>query len=148
MDDDPAQRLRRAYMAAIDRYAAKETEGIDPDTFEELGESLFWLIAFAEAKGCHRSTDLLLGLTWARNGVAHGELLTEQVEWHYGTELDRWVVGRGVLGTQSRHEWLKRDLIQTSQRSDSEGEATYDGHLAGRPVLETIRAGQAEVDSR
>lgn len=99
MHEDPAHRLRRACMAAIDRYAGKESEGIDPDTFADLGESLFWLVALAQAKDCHRSTDLLLGLTWARNGIAHGALLTEQVEWHYGTELGRWVVGRGVLGS-------------------------------------------------
>jgi hypothetical protein len=42
---DPVDRLRQAGLAAIERCAAKEDEGIDPDTFAELGESPFWLMA-------------------------------------------------------------------------------------------------------
>ena len=74
-------------------------------------------------------------------------LLTAPVKWHYGTELGRWVLGQGVLGTTSGQEWLTRDAIETSrtQRWDPAGEVAYDKHLAGQKVIEVLRAGLAEV---
>jgi hypothetical protein len=145
---DPLDRLRQACLAAIERCDAKESEGIDPDTFAELGESLFWLCALAEATGRHK-TELLRGLRWARNRIAHGVILTA-VGWHYGTELDRWVLGRGELGTTSGHEWLTRDAIVTSrtQRRDPAGEMAYDKHLAGQRVLDVMRAALHELTAR
>jgi len=124
---------------------AKESAGIDPDTFAELGESLLWLCALAEATG-RRKTELLQGLRWARNRIAHGAILTA-VRWHYGTELDRWVLGRGELGTTLGHEWLIRDaiLISRTQRRDPAGEMAYDKHLAGQRVLEVLRAALQEL---
>jgi hypothetical protein len=86
---DPLDRLRQACLAAIERCDAKESEDIDPDTFAELGESLFGLCVLAEVTGRHK-TELPQGLRWARNRIAHDAILTA-VSWHYGTELDRWV---------------------------------------------------------
>jgi hypothetical protein len=143
---DPAERLRLACLAAIERCEAKEREGINPDTFAELGESLFWLLALAEASGRHK-TELLRGLGWARDRIAHGVLLTAPVSWHYGTELGKWVLGRGALGTSSGHEWRASDavLLSRTQRRDPTGEAAYDIHLAGRRVIAVLRAGLAEA---
>ena len=140
MVDEGVDRLRLACLAAIERCAAKEDEGIDPDTFAELGESLFWLIALAEARGRHK-TELLQGLGWARDRIAHGVMLTAPLDWHYGTELGKWAMGRGELGTSSGHKWRTRGSISTSrtQRLDQAGEAGYDQHLAGRKVIETLR---------
>jgi hypothetical protein len=145
MATDPLGRLRQACLAAIERCAAIESEGIDPDTFAELGESLFWLVALAEATGRHK-TELLGGLRWARNRIAHGVVLTA-VEWHYGTDLGRWVLGSGELGTSSGHEWLPRDAIVTlrTPRGDPAGEMAYDKRLAGQRVLDVLRAALQEL---
>ena len=145
MATDPLDRLRQACLAAIEGCDAKESEGIDPDTFAELGESLFWLCAFAEATGRHM-TELLQGLRWARNRIAHGAILTA-VRWHYGNELDRWVLGRGELGTTSGHEWLTRDaiVISRTQRWDPTGEMAYDKCLAGERALDVLRAALQEL---
>jgi hypothetical protein len=69
-------------------------------------------------------------------------ILTAPVRWHYGTELDRWVLGRGELGTTSGHAWLTRDAIVTSRtpRRDPASEVAYDNHLAGQRVLDVMRA--------
>jgi hypothetical protein len=69
------------------------------------------------------------------------------VRWHYGTDIGRWILGQGVLGTTSGHEWLTRDVIVTSrtQKRDPAGEVAYDKHLAGRKVLSVLRDGLAEV---
>jgi hypothetical protein len=144
---DPVDRLRQACLAAIERCAAKENEGIDPDTFAELGESLFWLIALAQATGKHKKTELLRGVGWARNRIAHGVLLTAPVEWHYGTDLPRLVLGRGVLGTRSGHKWMPRDaiVIPRTQQSNPTGEVAYDKHLAGQRVLDVLRAALEEL---
>jgi hypothetical protein len=141
---DPVSRLRLAFLAAIKRCEAKEDEGIDPDTFAELGESLFWLVALAEARGRHK-TELLQGLGWARDRMAHGVMLTAPVSWHYGTELGKWVLGRGAFGTSSGHEWRPRNSISTSrtQKRDPAGEAAYDKYVAGRRVIEVLHEGFA-----
>ena len=144
---DPVERLHLACLAAIERCAVKEREGVDPDTFAELGESMFWLVALAEVNRKRRTPGLILGLTWARNRIAHGGLLTAPVAWRYGAELGKAVLDRSTFGTSSAHEWLPRTAIVTSgeQRSDPEGEAAYDEHLAGREVLATLRSGLAEA---
>ena len=144
---DPAERLSRSCLAAIERCAAKEREGVDPDTFAELGESLFWLVALAEANGKRRAPGLILGLTWARNRIAHGALLTAPVGWRYGSEPGKWVLGRSALGVPSAHVWLPRTeiVISGGQRSEPEREAAYDELLAGGEVLATLRSGLAEA---
>lgn len=145
MATDPVDRLRQACLAAIERCAAKENEGIDPDTFAELGESLFWLSALAEATGRLKKSELLQGLRWARNRIAHGVILTA-VGWHHGTELGQWVLGKGELGTTSGHEWLTRDAIVTrTPRQDSAGEVAYDERLAGQRVIDVLRAALDEL---
>ena len=151
MTADPAERLRLACLAAIERCEAKEREGVDPDTFAELGESLFWLVALAEANRKRRDPGLILGLTWARNRIAHGALLTAPVRWRYGSELGKLVLGRSALGVRSAHLWLPRTAIIVTleeQWSDRKGEAAYDEHLAGREVLATLRSGLAEAARR
>jgi hypothetical protein len=137
-------------LAAIERCAAKEREGVDPDTFAELGESLFWLVALAEANRRRRAPGLILGLTWARNRIAHGALLTAPVGWRYGSELGKLVLDRSTLDTRSAHLWIARTaIIVTSeeQRFDPKGEAAYDELLAGREVLATLRSGLVEATS-
>ncbi len=135
-----AARLSSGCEAAIGRVAAKERVGIDPDTFAELGESLFWLSALAEANGRGRQP-LLLGLQWARNRITHGVVVAAPVEWQYGAELGKLVLGKGRLGTTSGHEWLPRSSVALgpNDRRDPRQEAAYDAHVAGRRVVEVLR---------
>jgi len=148
--DTGVERLHSACLAAVERCAVKEMDGIAPDTFAELGEALFWLIALAEARGRHKKPDLLQGLRWARNRIAHGVLLTAPQEWHYGTELGKWVLGRGELGTRSEYRWLPLDAIkprraQKQKQDQTVGETAYQDHVAGRSVIELLREGVALV---
>ena len=148
MGDEGVERLHSACLAAVERCAVKERDGIDPDTFAELGEALFWLIALAEARGRHKKTALLRGLGWARDRIAHGVLVTGPQEWHYGTELGKWVMGKGALGTRSGYRWLPSDAVNPKrmQKSDpTAGETAYDDHVAGRAVIEVLREGVAEA---
>jgi hypothetical protein len=134
-------RLNDACQAAIERVSAKEDAGIDPDIFAEVGEALFWLVALAEAN--ERRDPLLNGLTWARNRITHGVIVAAPVNWHCGSELGRLVLGKAILGTTSGHEWLDRASVplgQNERRSPAQ-ERDYDAHVAGRRVLDTLRAG-------
>jgi len=146
--DEGVERLHSACLAAVERCAVKELDGIAPDTFAELGEALFWLIALAEARGRHKKTALLRGLGWARDRIAHGVLLTAPQEWHYGTELGKWVLGKGKLGTRSEYRWLSPNEVdpkRTQKGDQTVGETAYDDHLAGRAVIEVLREGVAEA---
>lgn len=138
---DRATRLEQACAAAIERVAVKEAEGIDPDTFAELGEALYWLIALAKENG--RTAPLLTGLRWARNRITHGAVVAAPVQWHYGAELGRLVLGMAQLGTTSGHEWLPRAEVPVgpNDRSLPTEEAAYDLNVAGRRVVEVLREG-------
>lgn len=136
-------RLATACEGAISRLAAQEAAGIDPDTFAELGEALFWLIALADANG--RSAPLLDGLRWARNRIAHGVVVVAPVEWHHGAEAGRLVPGKAVLGTTSGHEWAARSTVPPvpQQHQRPAQDAAYDNHVAGRRVVEVLQEGLA-----
>jgi hypothetical protein len=110
-------RLVDACEASLARLVEKESAGIDPDVFAEVGEVLFWLYALAEENRKNR-WPLFEGLRWARDRMAHGVMLAKPAEWHYGTELGRWVLGRGQLGTTSGHEWLQSSGIPQSKSSN------------------------------
>jgi hypothetical protein len=135
-------RLEQACTAAIERVAANEAAGIDPDIFAELGEALYWLTALAEANG-RKTLPLLTGLRWARNRITHGVVVTAPVQWHYGAELGRLALGMAQLGTTSGHEWLPRTQVPLGpdDRSRPTEEAAYDVHVAGRRVVELLREG-------
>jgi hypothetical protein len=136
-------RLSDACQAAIERMSAKEDSGIDPDTFAEVGEVLFWLVALAEANG--RRDPLLNGLRWARNRITHGVIVAAPVDWHYGSELGRLVLGKAILGTSSGHEWLDRASVPLgpNERRNPAQARDYDAHVAGRRVVDTLRAALA-----
>jgi hypothetical protein len=134
-----SDRLISACEAAIDRLETREASGISPDVFDELGESLFWLCALAEERG--RSSPLIKGLTWARNRVTHGSLVAAPVDWHYGAELGRLILGRAQLGTTSGHEWMDRSQIGFGPRDRPapKQEQAYDEAVAGQRVVGLLR---------
>jgi hypothetical protein len=138
-------RLGNACRAAIDRLEAKEAAGIHPDTFQELGEALFWLIALADER--RRKTPLLHGLRWARNEIAHGFVVDAPVHWQYGAELGRLVLGRAQLGATSGHVWLPRSRIPVNPngRKRSTQAKAYDTDVAGKRVVETLREGYKQA---
>ena len=136
-----ADRLALACEAALERLAAKEAGGVDPDVFAEVGEALFWLIALADETG-KRQVPLLNGLRWPRNRTAHGAIVTAPAEWHYGSEPGRLILGRAVLGTISGHVWLERGKVPRGPNdwaAPEQEEADYDAHVAGKRVLDVLR---------
>ena len=114
--------------------------------FASLGESLFWLIALAEAKGRGRGSGLLLGLAWARNRIAHGVIMAEPVQYRRPFTVGRSAL-RGPDVLRGGYVWLGRAAIVSTrtQRADPAGEEAYETHLAGRPVLSRLRDGLAEA---
>jgi hypothetical protein len=53
-------------VAAIERCAAKEGDGIAPDTFAEVGEAVFWLIAWAKRGVDARSPICSVPADWGK----------------------------------------------------------------------------------
>jgi hypothetical protein len=53
-------------VAAIERSAAKEGDGIAPDTFAEVGEAVFWLIAWAKRGVDARSPICSVPADWGK----------------------------------------------------------------------------------
>jgi hypothetical protein len=132
--------------APLSAASIRDVNEDDPNVFQELGEALFWMCAYAEAGRGYR-TDRLIGLNWARNRVAHGLIVTTPVNWMWGTELGRWQLGKGVLGATSGHKWLARSdngLLRAAHPSPRQDRA-YDAELAGRYVGESLVAGVADL---
>jgi hypothetical protein len=129
-----AARHAAAARNAIDRLDAAQTVGIDPDVFVEVGECLFWLRALADH--LNAKDDLVNGLWWPRDRIAHGQIVTAPTHWQYGTELGQWVLGAGALGTISQHLWVSRPSVanRRERRQDAKWGPFYDAEVAGRPV--------------
>jgi hypothetical protein len=53
-------------VAAIERCAAKEGDGIAPDTFAEVGKALFWLIAWPKRGLDTRSPICSVSADWGK----------------------------------------------------------------------------------
>ena len=144
--------LARAADGAVGRLQTAPHLGDgNPDIFATVGECLFWLVALADSlpRGdARRDADLILGLTLARNTVAHGEDATS------ATRLDlsrSGILGAGLLGTMvigSPDElvWLPRDQIGYRTRGgkrEPDRQRGYDAAVAGHEVLTTLRAALA-----
>lgn len=129
-------RLVAACEAALDRLRRKESAGESYDIFPELGETLFWLCALAEAIG--RNDPLILGLTWARNRITHGVLVTAPVAWERGSALPRSLPM--PLGVAPHRKWLLRGQIDLgpNDKPAPKQEGAYDREIATKPVIDTI----------
>jgi hypothetical protein len=148
----PPDRLSGACETALRRLetaiAKPPSEVTDepPHTFVETGEVLFWLYAIGDTEDDGQI--LSPGLQWARNQYAHGNLITEAVEYHYGLALGDFVLnGSRFPG----HLWTPRERIGTHRKArdhrelPAKAEAArllqwrdYDDHLAGHPVVATL----------
>jgi hypothetical protein len=135
-----ADRLAAAARNAIDRLDAAQDAGSDPDVFVEIGECLFWLRALADH--LNAKDDLVNGLRWPRDRIAHGQIVTAPTHWEYGTGLGQWVLGAGPLGAVSQHRWVARPSVgsRRERRQDARWGPFYDAELAGRPVSATLWA--------
>ena len=129
-----AARLAAAARNVIDRLDAAQSAGIDPDVFVEVGECLFWLRALADHLDAN--DDLVNGLRWPRDRIAHGQIVTAPTRWEYGTELGQRMLGAGMLGTMSQHLWVPRPAAanRRGRRQDNKWGPFYDAEVAGRPV--------------
>ena len=141
MTDGRADRLAVACQAAMNRLLASESQVTTsaPDIFAELGEALFWLEALAELN--RRQAAVLQGLRWARHRIAHGALVSAPSEWREGFEPLR-IPGlpTSVLETFSHHVFVESSRIPLGPRDKPSPalQRAYDGHVAGRPVYNTL----------
>lgn len=137
-------RLAAACESALQRLEAAESVGIAPDVYAPLGETLFWLCALAESTG-HSNDAPIKGLRWARHRVTHGALVAAPVDWQYGSELGRLVLGRSRLGTRSHYRWLPRSSVPTGPgyRQQPQLEQAYDQYIDGGEVVAILRSALA-----
>ena len=112
--------------------------GSGNSVFAGIGEVLFWLYAIGDNSKGKR---LSLGLQWARHQYAHGNLLTDEVEYNYGAMLGQFVLGKTRLGQLPQYVWMTRsDIIQTpNARILPRLERAYDRNVAGHPVIASLR---------
>lgn len=131
----PPDRLIGACETALARLEA--TRGDPPHVFAETGEVLFWLYAIGDTDG---GMILSPGFQWARNQYAHGNLITEPVEWDYGATLGHFVLGVTKLGAPPLHRWTPRPDIgrYAKARDRPDLAADYDARLAGEPVIQSL----------
>lgn len=130
-------RLVDACEAALQRLEAKS--GPLHNIFADTGEVLFWLHALGdEGDGRNR---LSPGLQWARHQYAHGNLLTDVVEYDHGATLGHFVIGRTKLDAPPRHIWTARPNIgiNAKARGGTKLEQAYDNDVAGHPVTTRLR---------
>jgi hypothetical protein len=138
MTVSPPDRLIGACETALRRLEA--TRGDPPHVFAETGEVLFWLYAIGDT-GKPQDHLLSPGFQWARHQYAHGNLITEPVEYHYGATLGHFVLGKSRLGEPPIHRWAARPGIGRYEKAHPRPEleeSDYDAHLAGQPVIATL----------
>jgi len=94
--------------------------------------------------------DLLNGLRWPRDRIAHGQIVTAPTQWNYGTQLGRWVLGESRLGTTSEHHWVSRPAPanRRERRQDDKWGPFYDAEVAGRSVAEILSSALALLEAR
>jgi hypothetical protein len=150
----PPDRLIGACEAALRRLETAivepppETTDEPPHTFAEIGEVLFWLYAIGDTE---TGQILSPGFQWARHQYAHGNLLTDATEYHYGATLGRMMLGAVALGAPPVHLWTPREHISTHRKAkdhrklSAKEEAArelqwtdYGARVAGEPVVATL----------
>jgi hypothetical protein len=144
--------LRRLEAAVV---APPDDPDAPPHTFAEIGEVLFWLYAIGDTE---TGQILSPGFQWARHQYAHGNLLTDAAEHHYGATLGRMALGTVALRTPPEHLWTPREHISTHTKAkdhrklSAKAEAArlfqwtdYGARLAGKPVVATLWDELAEL---
>lgn len=87
-----------------------------PDIFPELGAALFWLYALDQAMDGTKD-DVVLGLAWARDCMAHGVTVTAPAKWRKATATRvrgrdaAFVVGSSRVKSLTGHAWLTSEVI-------------------------------------
>ena len=106
------------------------TGGDPPHVFGETGEVLFWLYATGDTG---RGDLLSPGFQWARNQYAHGNLITEAVEYHYGATLGHFVLGASRLGAPPVYRWTPREHIGTYPKAHDRPDLAADYRHSNSP---------------
>lgn len=129
-----AERAARLVTAA-ENALARLRAAAPGDVFAELGESLFWIVALAQARRM-QGDPLILGLKWARNRIAHGVLVAAPVQYKHGAQLGYIRLGYTRLGTGPSFTWVPRHLISLGPEEwrDDRLAAAYDTHVSGKGV--------------
>jgi hypothetical protein len=145
----PPGRLIDACLFALRRLETKigETKTGDPPyIFVETGEVLFWLYAIGDTDS---GQILSPGFQWARHQYAHGNLITECVEYHPGATV--FILDDTPLDEPPETVWTPRESVGTYAKArdhhklSPKAEAAralqwedYHERLAGQPVVLTL----------
>ncbi|MGC2206892.1 MAG: hypothetical protein WA724_03445 [Candidatus Dormiibacterota bacterium] len=120
------------------------------DIFGPLGETLFWIVALDDTlnetsgiayrgpRDADPAGQLIPGLRYARNKVAHGVDVTTVSDRYGGAVLGLMQLGVGRLGDPAEHRW--KAGLPPSGRDHKDQNDAYDAHLAQRGILPTIDA--------
>ncbi len=102
----------------------------------DLGETLFWLCAFAEANGRGKEP-LVLAMHWARDHIAHGLIVVAPVSWDDGAGLVR------LFPSRRGYAWKARAAVPTIRQPRSTRQAArdnaYDLLAVGNDMVTVVR---------
>ncbi len=146
--------VARALRLALDRLRPHVGSIAQPDAaFGPLGEALFWLCAldqlltdvdgssYEDLRTADPDGRLVPGLRFARNRVAHGVAVASVSEVNpENAVLGLGVLGRMRLGTPANLTWRRLEVIPPPPENlrRPAQEASYQQHLAGNAVFETV----------
>jgi hypothetical protein len=142
MNPEGSDRLAAAFSSALRRLESAAGKGPAEDIFVDLGETLFWLHAFAEAND-RGGEPTVLAMRWARDHIAHGLIVVAPVTWHDGSGLTRMMPARRGYG------WLARSAIPAHRQSRGKRQIAtdnaYDARAVGRDMFIIVRAAFREA---
>ncbi len=136
MSSAGSDRLAAAFVAAFRRLEAIAAKGPPDDVFVDLGETLFWLCAFAEANGRGKEPPVL-AMRWARDHIAHGLIVVAPVRWDDGSGLVR------MFPSRRGYAWKARATVpplrQPRSTSQVARDNAYDTLAVGRDMVTVVR---------
>ena len=140
----------RGLMIATDRFLAANR---DEETAWAAGaEAGFWVCVcdegfeevlvsqddstYASRRDADSGGQYIPAIRWARNQMTHQRWIS--LEKHHGTELDSWVLAKGVLGTVDHMKWAGTMNVAVKSKRDRRQD-TYENMMMGRPIKYAIQ---------
>lgn len=112
--------------------------------FEDVLDSLDGT-TYASRRDADSDGKYIPAIRWARNRMTHQRWIS--LEKHYGTELDHWVLDKGVLGTVDHMKWAAAANIPARPKRDH-GRGTYETTMASCPIGYAIESARSWLVGR
>lgn len=149
----------RGLMIATDRFLAANHD--EEAAWAAGAEAGFWICvcdegfedvlvsqdgtAYVGRRDADSDGKYIPAIRWARNRMTHQRWIS--LEKHYGTELDSWVLGKGVLGTVDHMKWAGTMNIPARPKRDR-GRDTYEGAMMSRPIKHAMESARSWLVGR